>query len=126
MVSQNELWTTASFSQNKYPIVNITKVIDGDTFKCIIDHGWDTLSKITIRLDVVNTPEDNAGLKAKQFTQDWLNKHTNIYVTNSIKVKDPFGRYLCTVIGTDQNGKVECLNDDLLSQNLAVKWEKKR
>lgn len=98
-----------------------TRVIDGDTFDCIIDlgfglqHGHDPRNPARIRLLDVDTPELRrgseahrlAGRRARQFVTDWMRAahimvdpdldHTEWSILIRTQKDDAFGRYLATV-----------------------------
>jgi micrococcal nuclease len=98
------------------------KVIDGDTIDVDIDLGFGMwLHSKRLRLYGLDTPEKNTpeGVKAKQFTIDWVGKSmtkdgTLVIRTLSDK-PDKYGRILASVYGSTSVS----LNDELLSSGNA-------
>ncbi len=98
------------------------KVIDGDTIDVDIDLGFGMwLHSKRLRLYGLDTPEKNTpeGVKAKQFTVDWVGKSmtkdgTLVIRTLSDK-PDKYGRILASVYGSTSVS----LNDELLSSGNA-------
>ena len=100
----------------------LEKVVDGDTFVCIIDLGLRIYKKATIRILGINCPETKgltrqAGLSAKAFTKEWFAKNPefNVRTVNSGK-EDKYGRLLAEVISLTESN----LASELLSAGLAV------
>lgn len=98
------------------------KVIDGDTIDVDIDLGFGTwLHGRRLRLYGLDTPEKNTpeGVKAKQFTTDWVSKYIDkdgMLVIKTLSDKpDKYGRLLATVYGETKAS----LNDELLSSGNA-------
>jgi micrococcal nuclease len=97
------------------------KVIDGDTIDVDIDLGFGTwLHSKRLRLYGLDTPEKNTpeGVKAKQFTTDWVNKYMKdgVLTVKTLSDKpDKYGRILAQVYGTSAFS----LNEELLSSGNA-------
>jgi micrococcal nuclease len=110
-----------------WKILDVTRVIDGDTVELHIDRGFYDSSIIRFRLVDVDTPElrssdpiekINANL-AKSFTQEWLTAHTpHGIVVESFKAGSTpdggFGRWLGNVVCNSCNIS---LTDHLLSKD---------
>jgi micrococcal nuclease len=104
-----------------FNIINIIKVIDGDTVDAMIDLGFNIYTKKRIRLMGINTPESRTrdkeekkrGLAAKSRLNELLSEN------KCIKLKSygvgKFGRVLGEIIIGDQN-----VNDILVSEGHAV------
>jgi endonuclease YncB( thermonuclease family) len=123
MVSRKGQLVTSFFETNKHPLTIIDRVIDGDTFRAVRDNGCDSYTKLTIRLLGINCPETKGrtlaeGLKAKEYTEQFLRRYGGYFVTGS--KKDSFGRYLFEVFGYDDEGNVFHLNKELLDHGLGV------
>ncbi|WP_138751703.1 thermonuclease family protein [Paenibacillus sinopodophylli] len=96
----------------------VTKYIDGDTFK--ISNGS---SETTIRLLYVNTPETQTpnnepeafGLEASAFTKELLTESQEVKISFDKELEDKFGRTLAIVELKD--GRI--LNELLLENGLA-------
>ena len=100
----------------------VVRVIDGDTIDVDIDLGFGTwLHSRRLRLFGLDTPEKNTpeGVKAKQFTVDWVSKSINkdgMLVVRTLSDKpDKYGRILASVYGATSVS----LNDELLSSGNA-------
>ena len=100
----------------------VLKVTDGDTMDVLIDLGFYVFTECRLRLDGINTPESRTkdlkekalGLKAKEFTQNFL-KDSQCQV--KVRKKGKFGRWLAEVFV----GK-KSLNEELLKANLAREY----
>jgi hypothetical protein len=68
----------------------VLRVVDGDTVDLMVDLGFSVHHKIRVRLYGINTPESRTkdlaekamGLKAKEFTKDWLHNHETVFITD--------------------------------------------
>lgn len=107
----------------------ILKVIDGDTVDVLIDLGFNIHHKARVRLYGVNTPESRTkdlaekslGLKAKEFTADWTNRHQQVFIKTIAGKDDKYGRILAQIY-SDKDIKSEqtaCLNEDIVSAGYA-------
>lgn len=107
----------------------VKRVVDGDTFDCVIDLGFDVLIKARVRLYGINTPESRTkdaaekemGLKAKAFTTDWLDRHKTVYIKTVLDKNEKYGRVLANVYSSPQIGEktTACLNDDIIGAGYA-------
>ncbi|MFZ9715910.1 MAG: thermonuclease family protein [Ilumatobacteraceae bacterium] len=107
----------------------VKRVIDGDTFDCVIDLGFDVLLKARVRLYGVNTPESRtkdaaekaAGLKAKSFTTDWLDRHKTVFIKTVLDKNEKYGRVLANVYSSPniEDKTTACLNDDIIGSGYA-------
>lgn len=102
--------------------VNVTNVVDGDTVDVSIDLGFGISIAHRIRLYGLNTAEIHSTVleertkaqSAKKYVQDFVALGN---ITMESFKSDKYGRYL----GKLYSGS-RCLNDELLSQNLAAPY----
>ncbi len=110
----------------------LNKVIDGDTIELMVDLGFNVHHKIRVRLYGVNTPESRTkdlaekamGLKAKQFTQEWLTNHKWVFVNTIPDKNDKYGRVLARIYSSDKiaDPTTACLNIDIIESGLAREY----
>lgn len=107
-----------------YRVKSLVKIVDGDTFDCDIDLGFDVvLSKQRIRLMGIDTWESRTrdkeekarGLLAKQFTKEMLESADEITLKSHGKGK--YGRVLGEVYCDDK-----CLNNLLKDHGHAYEY----
>lgn len=106
--------------------------VDGDTIDLMVDLGFDIHKKIRVRLYGVNAPESRTtnkeekalGLKAKQFTKDWLKANPWVFVNTIPDKNDKYGRVLAKIYSSDDihDTKTVCLNADLINSGLAREY----
>jgi len=107
-----------------YRVKSIVKIIDGDTFDCILDLGFDVLLEARVRMMGIDTPESRTrdeeekrfGLLAKE----WLKKnlHGEILIQTEVdNEKGKFGRILGTVWAEGKN-----LNESMIQEHMAVAY----
>ena len=85
-----------------FRVKQITKVVDGDTFDCILDLGFDVLLEGRVRMLGIDTPESRTrDLEEKAYgllAKDWLYEHIKgeeiIVQTVVDNEKGKFGRIL--------------------------------
>jgi micrococcal nuclease len=104
------------------------RMVDGDTLELLIDVGFRTQRRETVRLEWVDAPETigvtrPAGLAATQFVRDWIAAAGAIQwpliVETVTDERDRYGRWLM-VIFRDSDGA--CLNDDIVTSGHARPW----
>ena len=107
-----------------YRVKSIVKIIDGDTFDCIMDLGFDVLLEARVRMYGIDTPESRTrDLEEKKFgllAKDWLGNHLNddiIISTELDNEKGKFGRVLGTVWAEGIN-----INEKMIDENMAVRY----
>jgi micrococcal nuclease len=110
----------------------VLDVVDGDTVDLMIDLGFNIHHKIRVRLYGVNTPESRTkdlkekelGLKAKQFTKDWLTSHKWVYVNTIPDKNDKYGRILAKIYSSDDIAATTtaCLNTDIIQAGFAREY----
>lgn len=108
---------------------SLIKVIDGDTVDVIVDLGFKIHHKVRVRLYGVNTPESRtkdlaekeAGMNAKKFTEDWLDRHKNFTIHTIAGKDDKYGRVLAMIYSGDEvkSESVACLNEDIVDSGKA-------
>ena len=89
-----------------FRVKEVTKVVDGDTFDCILDLGFDVLLEGRVRMLGIDTPESRTrDLEEKAYgllAKDWLYEHIKgeeiIVQTVVDNEKGKFGRILGTVL----------------------------
>lgn len=110
----------------------VLNVVDGDTIDLMIDLGFDIHRKIRVRLYGVNTPESRTkdlkekelGLKAKEFTKDWLSKHKWVFVNTIPDKNDKYGRILAQIFSSEEitDPSTACLNKDIIQSGYAREY----
>lgn len=107
-----------------YQVKSIKKIIDGDTFDCILDLGFDVLLEARVRMAGIDTPESRTrdkvekkfGLASKAYLKDKMNKAENIIVRTELdNEKGKFGRVLGTVYLDGVN-----INQQMIDEGYAV------
>ena len=108
----------------EYRVLEVSRIVDGDTVDVVVDLGFDVRHKTRVRLFGINTPECRtkdlaekaAGLSAKERLQDLLNGVPVTIITNK---KDKFGRYLGTLY---VEGAETSVNQTLIDEGHAVPY----
>lgn len=105
-----------------YP-AKLRRVVDGDTIDLDIDLGLRHHDYARLRLLGVDTPEIyrvpqdsdeyRAGLRAKQFVEDWFAAHEKVLVRTHKDRTGKFGRWLAEVTNMAQT---ESLNEMLRNE----------
>jgi len=97
----------------QYNVVNVDRVVDGDTLYLLLDLGFNIFYKVEVRLDGLDTPEKNTveGKIVKKKIEAWLTGKTLTLVSKEL---DKYGRVLGEV-KTD----TESLNQWLLKNGFA-------
>ena len=90
-------------SPYSYRVKNIVKIIDGDTFDCILDLGFDVLLEARVRMMGIDTPESRTrdlgekkyGLMSKDYLKEALKNAEKIVIkTHKGEETGKFGRIL--------------------------------
>ena len=107
-----------------YRVKSIVKIIDGDTFDCILDLGFDVLLEARVRMMGIDTPEsrtrDQEEKKFGLLAKEWLKKnlHGEILIQTQVdNEKGKFGRILGTVWAEGKN-----LNQTMIQEHMAVAY----
>lgn len=97
----------------QYRIEKIIKVIDGDTVDTLIDLGFYTYLRKSIRLVEINAPEVRSlneevkkyGLRAKEKLEEYLSGGDGNIIVSTLKpnAEDKYGRVLGTLYKEGQN-----------------------
>jgi micrococcal nuclease len=103
----------------------VVNVVDGDTLDLLVDLGFNVHHNIRVRLHGINTPESRTtdikekelGLKAKDYTKDWIARHPVVFVSTVKDKKEKFGRILANIY-SDETKNVS-LNDSLVDAGYA-------
>ena len=93
-----------------YRVKSIVKIIDGDTFDCVLDLGFDVLLEARVRMMGIDTPESRTrdltekafGLAAKQFVKDLLPIGSQQIIKTQKDKTGKFGRILGDFIIEDR------------------------
>ena len=112
-------------SPYSYRVKSIKKIIDGDTFDCILDLGFDVLLEARVRMMGIDTPESRTrdleekkfGLLAKEYLIIKLEAEDLIVTTEVDNEKGKFGRILGWVWADDVN-----INQQMIDENMAVAY----
>jgi len=95
-----------------YRVKTITRVVDGDTFDCIIDLGFNVLLEGRVRMAGIDTPESRTaddtekvfGLASKEYLKEHLSHATIVIVKTEIdNEQEKFGRILGHVFADGVN-----------------------
>mgnify|MGYP001407485480 FL=1 len=109
-----------------YRVKSIVKIIDGDTFDCIMDLGFDVLLEARVRMMGIDTPESRTrdleekkfGLLAKEYLMEKLDGEELIVTTEVDNEKGKFGRILGWVWADGVN-----INNQMIIDHMAVAYE---
>ena len=112
-------------SPYSYRVKSIKKIIDGDTFDCILDLGFDVLLEARVRMMGIDTPESRTrdleekkfGLLAKEYLIMKLEAEDLIVTTEVDNEKGKFGRILGWVWADGVN-----INQQMIDENMAVAY----
>ena len=116
----------------EYKIKTIDHIVDGDTFDCSVDLGFNISHKIRVRMYGINTPESRTrdleekarGLASKKRLIELLEQYEGDLILQTNK-KGKYGRYLGTVFA-DQNagdGQEQTnINRQLIEEGFAVEY----
>jgi micrococcal nuclease len=116
----------------EYKIKEIVHFVDGDTFDCIIDLGFDVFHKIRVRMYGINTPESRTrdldekkkGLAAKGRLKEILTEgiHPNYDLILKTKEKGKFGRWLGIIIRRFEDDVDQDVNQMMIEEGHAVPY----
>ena len=103
----------------------VLNVVDGDTLDLMVDLGFNVHHRIRVRLHGINTPESKTkdikekelGLKAKDYTKDWITRHPQVFVSTVKDKKEKFGRILAIIYSDEV--KTVSLNESLVDAGYA-------
>ena len=113
----------------EYQVKSIDHIVDGDTFDCTLDLGFNISHKIRVRMYGINTPESRTrdleekarGLKSKERLTQLLNVGTKGQANLILQTKEKgkYGRYLGIV--SKENYPIS-LNETLVAEGHAVSY----
>jgi micrococcal nuclease len=117
----------------EYRIKEVTHLVDGDTFDCVIDLGFDIFHKIRVRMYGMNAPESRtrdlrekaAGLRAKMRLEELLQEKDmtpNYNLILQTKEKGKFGRWLGVVIRRYEDGVDQDVNQIMIDEDHATPY----
>ena len=127
----------------EYKIKSIEKIVDGDTFDCIVDCGFSIMHKIRVRMYGINTPESRTrdlaekakGLESKKRLTELIEEECEARESHLViqtKEKGKYGRYLGILLRryddeyTNENGmlvpNVVNINEKLVEEGHAVEY----
>lgn len=109
----------------------VDRLIDGDTVVLIIDLGFNNYTKVTGRLEGIDTPEIRGkhlsvedlkrGHEATHHLEELCSVFSPLTVKTKKDRKGSFGRYLITIYGVDpQEGYPVCINDLMVKDGYAI------
>jgi len=112
-------------SPYSYRVKSIVKIIDGDTFDCIMDLGFDVLLEARVRMMGIDTPESRTrdleekkfGLLAKEYLTEKLSTEDIIVTTEVDNEKGKFGRILGWLWCNGVN-----INNQMIDEHMAVAY----
>tara|TARA_R100000963_G_C4531058_1_gene32390 strand:+ start:15 stop:374 length:360 start_codon:yes stop_codon:yes gene_type:complete len=112
----------------EYKVKSIDHIVDGDTFDCTVDLGFNISHKIRVRMYGINTPESRTrdldekakGLASKKYFTEVVTKwieEGELFVKT--KEKGKYGRYLGVVYSPAHSISI---NDLLIEEGYAVAY----
>jgi len=107
----------------------ITRVVDGDTLKALVDVGFNMHHNVTLRLYGIDCPETRTkDLEEKEKGFEAKNRMINILESCNYEVNikshgvDKYGRCLAEVVSITPHGETKNINRILLDEGLAVDY----
>lgn len=107
----------------EYRIVEVIRVVDGDTVDLRLDLGFHLTTALRFRLLDVDTPErgQDGWTDATDYTKAWLKGFGDLWAVT--EKADSFGRWLARIESRPPNLRPWfCLNDDLLTSGHAAPY----
>ena len=113
----------------EYKIKTIDHIVDGDTFDCTLDLGFNISHKIRVRMFGINTPESRTRdleekarrLESKKRLTELLSDNMDNLILQT-KEKGKYGRYLGIVLGVGNPDSHMNINQTLISEGYAVAY----
>ncbi len=119
----------------EYRIKSVDHIVDGDTFDCTIDLGFNISHKIRVRMYGINTPESRTrdleekalGLAAKTRLTELITEATEVHDDELFlrtKEKGKFGRYLGEIYRGQSryDERLATFNMQLVAEGHAVEY----
>ena len=111
----------------EYKIKTIEHIVDGDTFDCTVDLGFNISHKIRVRMYGINTPESRTrdleekakGLESKKYFTEVITEWLDDDLFVKTKEKGKYGRYLGIVYSPAHSTSV---NDLMIEEGYAVEY----
>lgn len=103
----------------------VLRIIDGDTVEVSLDFGFQLRQRVSLRLAGINTLElhdkDPKKRAKANMARDYVDSMIGgkSIITETIKPKDKYSRYLCNVYLEDGR----CLNQLLIDNGMAQPWD---
>lgn len=93
----------------EYKVLEVCKVVDGDTVDLVLDLGFSLTLKQRVRLAGLDAPETlskdaeerKLGFEAKEFAQAWLTSKMAVGVSITTSKDDKYGHILGTLVSRD-------------------------
>lgn len=113
-----------------YARIALINVIDGDTYRCTIDLGWNIDYRVTVRLRGYNAPETKgvekeAGKAVSQFVRGWIERQAGNALHLQSDEWDKYGRSLGDILADQPDGRQVSLAEVLLSGGLVKPYDGK-
>ena len=113
----------------EYKIKTIDHIVDGDTFDCSLDLGFNITHKIRVRMYGINTPESRTrdleekarGLASKKRLIELLEQYEGDLILQT-KEKGKYGRYLGIVLNVGNPDSHMNINQTLITEGYAVAY----
>ena len=113
----------------EYKIKTIDHIVDGDTFDCSLDLGFNITHKIRVKMYGINTPESRTrdleekarGLASKKRLIELLEQYEGDLILQT-KEKGKYGRYLGIVLNVGNPDSHMNINQTLITEGYAVAY----
>jgi len=111
----------------EYKVVEIVKIVDGDTIDCLLDLGFGISYKQRIRLHGIDAPERNSSDSRERgmaeestgFFTRWISENKKNLIVQTFK-DDKYGRML----GRFRTGDGRCVNDEMVKFGYAWVYDR--
>jgi micrococcal nuclease len=113
----------------EYKIKSVDHLVDGDTFDCTVDLGFNISHKIRVRMFGINTPESRTrdleekarGLASKKRLVEILEEGEGNLMLQT-KEKGKYGRYLGVITNVRNPDSIVNINQQLITEGYAVPY----
>lgn len=94
-----------------YAVLDVVRVVDGDTVDLRLDLGFHLTTALRFRLLGTDTPErhEDGWHECTEFTRAWLVEHAGVIRAETVKT-DSFGRWLARLYVPSSRASVEDLS----------------
>jgi micrococcal nuclease len=111
----------------EYKVIEIVKIVDGDTIDCVLDLGFGIYYKQRVRLHGIDAPESNSADSRERGMADestgfftrWISENKKNLIVQTFK-DDKYGRML----GRFRTGDGRCVNDEMVKLGFAWVYDK--